>query len=99
MRISLLLYYVVFISIPFDYCTDYYLKTEGIDSISCITYSNACGTLDYLMKTLLTNIKGDHTVYIDTGTHNYTIISDISDNCTSCPFLPIQNVISFFLFF
>jgi hypothetical protein len=34
MEIVLLLCYIMFISIPFDYCTDYYLKIGGTDSES-----------------------------------------------------------------
>jgi hypothetical protein len=90
MYVKALLYYIVVISIPFDYCTDYYLKIGGTDSASCTSYSDACGTLDYIMTTtdMVNNTKGNHTVYIDTGTHNYTIISyNSTDNPESGPFL------------
>jgi hypothetical protein len=30
--------------------------------------------MDYVMKTLINNTNETHTVYIDTGTHNYTLI-------------------------
>jgi hypothetical protein len=91
MYVGLLLYYILVISIPFDYCTDYYLKIGGTNSASCTTYSNPCGTLDYIMQTLINNTKENHTVYIDTGTHNYTIIS--STYLYDSNFYPLVNVI------
>jgi hypothetical protein len=52
------------------------LKTEGTN-MSCTSYTTACGDLDYVMITLINNTNGNHTVHIDTGTHNYTLVSDI----------------------
>jgi hypothetical protein len=79
MNLRLLLYYILFIYISFYFCIDYYLKTEG-KSVTCTEYNNPCGDLDYVMKTLLNNTNGTHTVYIDTGTHSYTIISTYFSN-------------------
>jgi hypothetical protein len=87
--IILILYYIVFISIPFDYCTDYYLKIGGTDSASCATYNDACSdsnsclsydiypcaTLDHIVLYKHNGSNGNHIVYIDVGIHNYTITS------------------------
>jgi hypothetical protein len=74
------------------------LKIGGTDSESCITYESACGTLDYIMLNkedneygMLNNTNGDHTVYIDTGIHNYTLISQYYPYFS--PFLPLLNVV------
>jgi hypothetical protein len=93
MYVRVLLNFIVLISLPFDYCTDYYLKIGGTDSTSCTSYSNACGTLDYIITPLLNNTNGIHNVYIDTDTHNIALVSYVSVDSTSGPFLPLINVI------
>jgi hypothetical protein len=55
------------------------LKIGGTDSESCTTYESACGTLEYIMKTIINNSKVDHAVNIDTDTHNYPIFGDPSN--------------------
>jgi hypothetical protein len=53
------------------------VKAEGSDSVPCLSYNNALQTLDMdnVLKTKVINTNEIHTIYIDPGTHNYTIIS------------------------
>jgi hypothetical protein len=69
------------------------LKTGGIDTTSCISYSSACGTIDYVMKEIVnTTLKS--VVYIDSGTYNYTITA-LHDLPTDSYFNRIFNLIGY----
>jgi hypothetical protein len=58
----------------------FYLKTPengGIDQTGCISYSSACGTIDYVIKNIV-NVSSESIVYMDSGRYTYGIAS--SDN-------------------
>jgi hypothetical protein len=85
----------VFICVQFNSCTDFYLRTEG-SNISCTSYTNPCGSLDYIMMTLINNSNNNHTIYIDSGIHNYSLLS-FGESGYINPFYPLINVIFTFI--
>jgi hypothetical protein len=58
--------------------TDYYLRRKETNkSLSYTEYTTPCGTLDYIISSLINDTNGNHAVYVHTGTHNYTLLNNI----------------------
>jgi hypothetical protein len=73
------------------YSTNFYLRTTGTNSTTCFEYSNACQTIDYVLKTLLNNTN-NNTVYVDTG--NYTTSISAAQNTKANSFTNTSFIIT-----
>jgi hypothetical protein len=60
---------MVLIYLPFNLCTNYYLKIGGYDSGTCSSYSSACGSFNYIKDTFVNINNANSTVFIDSGVY------------------------------